>query len=93
MVDDCAVISVPHPHNGEAPKAFIVKAPRVKDTHHDELHASIHKHVEDSKPSYKWLKGGIEFLDAVPKSPSGKILRKVLREKEKEKRRAQGAKL
>ncbi|KAL2209210.1 AMP-binding enzyme [Sarocladium strictum] len=93
MVDDCAVISVPHPHNGEAPKAFIVKAPRAKDTHHDELHASIHKHVEDSKPSYKWLKGGIEFLDAVPKSPSGKILRKILREKEKEKRREQGAKL
>jgi acyl-coenzyme A synthetase/AMP-(fatty) acid ligase len=93
MVDDCAVISVPHPRSGEAPKAFIVKAPRAQDKDHEELHASIHKHVEDHKPSYKWLKGGIEFLDAVPKSPSGKILRKILREKEKEKRREQGAKL
>ena len=29
---------------------------------------------------YKRLEGGIEFLDAIPKNPSGKILRRVLRE-------------
>ncbi|OAL56027.1 4-coumarate-CoA ligase 2 [Pyrenochaeta sp. DS3sAY3a] len=29
---------------------------------------------------YKWLDGGIQFVDSIPKNPSGKILRKVLRE-------------
>ena len=28
----------------------------------------------------KWLKGGIVFVDAIPRSPSGKILRRVLRD-------------
>jgi acyl-coenzyme A synthetase/AMP-(fatty) acid ligase len=51
------------------------------------------KHVADHKSNYKWLRGGVEFLDEIPKSPSGKILRRLLRDKEKEKRRQQGSKL
>lgn len=42
---------------------------------------------------YKHLKGGIEFLDVVPKSPSGKILRRLLRDQEKKKRAQAKAKL
>ena len=49
-----------------------------------EIKASIMKHVADQKVSYKRLAGGIEFLDAIPTSPSGKLLRRVLREKAKE---------
>jgi 4-coumarate--CoA ligase len=37
--------------------------------------------VSDVKVQYKWLKGGVEFIDAIPKNPSGKLLRRVLREK------------
>ena len=33
---------------------------------------------------YKRLAGGVEFIDAVPKNPSGKLLRRVLRERGKE---------
>jgi 4-coumarate--CoA ligase len=33
------------------------------------------------KVQYKWLKGGVEFINAIPKNPSGKLLRRVLREK------------
>lgn len=53
----------------------------------------IAKHVSDHKARHKWLKGGVEFIDVIPKSPSGKILRRLLRDKEKEARRAAGAKL
>jgi 4-coumarate--CoA ligase len=35
---------------------------------------SSSKHVADSKVQYKWLTGGVEFLDAIPKNPSGKIV-------------------
>ena len=30
---------------------------------------------------YKWLEGGVKFVDAIPKNPSGKILKRVLRER------------
>lgn len=53
----------------------------------------IQKHVEQHKSHYKWLKGGVEFIDVIPKSPSGKILRRLLRDREKEARRKKGAKL
>ena len=38
--------------------------------------------VETHAYRQKWLKGGIVFVDAIPRSPSGKILRRVLKESE-----------
>lgn len=32
---------------------------------------------------YKFLRGGVKFIEAIPKSPSGKILRKTLRDQAK----------
>lgn len=92
-VDDCAVIAVPHERDGEAPKAFVVRSPSVASRKDEDLVAEIVKYVQDHKAHYKWLKGGVEFIDAVPKSPSGKILRRLLRDKEREARRVKGAKL
>lgn len=54
---------------------------------------SIAKHVEKEKARHKWLAGGIEFIDVIPKSASGKILRRLLRDQEREKRKKAGAKL
>jgi acyl-coenzyme A synthetase/AMP-(fatty) acid ligase len=41
------------------------------------------QHVADAKVQYKWLAGGVEFTDIIPKNPSGKILRRILRDKAK----------
>lgn len=93
-VDDCVVIAVPSEREGEVPKAFVVKSGNLSIEDSDAvIKREISKHVESHKARHKWLKGGIEFIDVVPKSPSGKILRRLMRDKEKEKRRAQGAKL
>ena len=54
---------------------------------------SIQKYIEKEKARHKWLKGGVEFIDVIPKSPSGKILRRMLRDKEKAARQKKGAKL
>ncbi|KAF1960880.1 phenylacetyl-CoA ligase-like protein [Byssothecium circinans] len=92
-VNDCAVIQVPDEKSGEVPKAFVVKSPSVMEVHDRVLARLIQKHVEGHKARYKWITGGIEFIDKIPKSPSGKILRRFLRDKEKEKRRQEGSKL
>lgn len=75
------------------PKAFVVKAPDANAHPDADVTAAICKHVEDHKARYKWLKGGVEFIDAVPKSPTGKILRRLLKDKEAQARKAKGAKL
>ena len=87
------MISVPDERDGEAPKAFVVIPASMASRKDEEIAAEIIKHVQDHKAHYKWLKGGVEFIDAIPKSPSGKILRRLLRDREKEARRAKGAKL
>ena len=42
------------------------------------------QHVADAKVQYKHLAGGVEFIDVIPKNPSGKLLRRYLRNKAKE---------
>lgn len=93
LVDDCAVISVPDDRDGEVPKAFVVTPASAASRKDADVAAEIVKHVQEHKAHYKWLKGGVEFIDAIPKSPSGKILRRMLRDKEREGRREKGAKL
>jgi acyl-coenzyme A synthetase/AMP-(fatty) acid ligase len=93
-VADCAVIAVPDDRAGEAPKAFVVKSSSVGLEDNGRMVArEIAKHVEEHKARHKWLKGGVEFVDVIPKSPSGKILRRLLRDQEKAKRKKQGARL
>ncbi len=92
-VDDCAVISVEHDRHGEVPKAFVVKPPAMASRKNEEVQAEIMKHVQDHKAHYKWLKGGVEFIDVIPKSPSGKILRRLLRDQERAASKAKGPKL
>lgn len=71
-----------------------MKSPSVGLEENDRaLARQIQKHVEEHKARYKWIAGGIEFIDVIPKSPSGKILRRFLRDREKEKRRKEGSKL
>lgn len=92
-VSDCAVIQVPDDRAGEVPKAYVVKAASASGQSDEALARDIAKHVEEHKARHKWLKGGIEFIEIIPKSPSGKILRRLLRDKEKADRKAAGPKL
>ncbi|GKT42464.1 acyl-CoA ligase easD [Colletotrichum spaethianum] len=92
-VSDTAVIQVPDDRAGEVPKAYVVRAAAHASKPDAEVAADICKYVEEHKARHKWLKGGVEFVDVIPKSPSGKILRRLLRDREKEARRAKGAKL
>ncbi|KAH0559178.1 hypothetical protein GP486_004291 [Trichoglossum hirsutum] len=93
-VADCAVIPVPDDVAGEVPKAFVVRPASISAVESEMIvKRSIQKYVEQHKSRHKWLKGGVEFIDVIPKSASGKILRRLLRDKERERRRRTGARL
>ncbi|KAJ8488324.1 hypothetical protein ONZ45_g13990 [Pleurotus djamor] len=85
-VGDVAVVSIPDDYSGELPLAYVVPATdiaeRIKNpAEAEKVRAELIKHVSDHKVKYKWLEGGLEFIDAIPKNPSGKLLRRVLRDK------------
>lgn len=49
--------------------------------------------VADNKAEYKRLAGGVAFIDVIPKNPSGKLLRRVLRDRAREMKAKAKAKL
>ncbi|GAB0097776.1 luciferin 4-monooxygenase [Sergentomyia squamirostris] len=75
-VRDAAVIGIPDPKVGELPTAFVVKQDNVNVTAEE-----IANFVAEKVSNPKRLRGGVHFLKEIPKNPSGKILRRVLREK------------
>lgn len=86
------MVAIPDDAAGEVPKAIVVKSAEAGPDDAATTQA-IKKHVEEHKARHKWLKGGIRFIEAIPKSPSGKILRRLLRDQEKEALRRSGPKL
>ena len=74
-VADVAVIGIPEVEAGELPKAFVVVREGETLTE-DELKEFVAGHVA----SYKQIRL-VEFTDEIPKSASGKILRRFLRDK------------
>merc|ERR1711860_300286 len=68
-ITDVAVIGVPDERSGEVPRAYlVVNKPMMEKDVHDFMNAEV--------AEYKQLVGGIEFVEAINKNPSGKILRK-----------------
>lgn len=72
---------------GEVPKAYVVLSATAKQRPKADVIAEICQHVADHKAKHKWLAGGVEFADVIPKGPSGKILRRLLRDHEREVRK------
>jgi 4-coumarate--CoA ligase len=61
--------------DAERPRAYVVRKAGSNITEE-----GVQRLISNNLASYKKLSGGVVFLDEVPKSPSGKILKRVLRE-------------
>lgn len=80
-VEDCAVLGIPDEYAGERPKAYVVLKKGASPS--EEVGRRLLAFVKERKVRYKWIVE-IEFSDQVPKSPTGKLLRRILKVKDKE---------
>jgi acyl-CoA synthetase (AMP-forming)/AMP-acid ligase II len=74
-IADAAVIPLPDHEAGEVPKAFVVASDSITP---EEVTEFVAEHVAP----YKKVRA-VEIVEEIPKSPSGKILRRVLIERER----------
>ena len=78
FVADAAVIPIADEQAGEVPKAFVV----LRNSGNDAMAAEIMEFVAGKVAPYKRIRS-VEFVSEIPKSPAGKILRRVLVERER----------
>ena len=71
--------SNPISNNDERPRAYVVLRPGQSATANEIAH-----YLDNKVSAFKRITGGVVFLEAIPKNPSGKILRMKLREQAKE---------
>lgn len=75
-VADAAVIGIPDEEAGEIPAGFVVLKPGAEATADE-----IMRFVAEQVATFKAVRR-LTFIDEIPKSASGKILRRVLRDRE-----------
>ncbi|KAI9814868.1 MAG: hypothetical protein M1832_005670 [Thelocarpon impressellum] len=77
-VSDVAVIGLYSPDvASEVPRAYVLPAPGVERS--AKTADEIARWLQDRVAGHKRLRGGVRFVDEVPKSASGKILRRLLK--------------
>ncbi|KAI0699126.1 hypothetical protein BC835DRAFT_1405225 [Cytidiella melzeri] len=71
------------------PRAWIVLSETGKSRGTRETIEALDRWVKKNLSKYKWLRGGFEIVDQIPKSPTGKVLRRVLQDQYEQRHAAQ----
>ena len=80
-VAECAVVAAPDPVRGQIVKAFVVPRPGIEGA--EPLRKELQAFVKQRIAAYKYPRA-IEFLDALPRTETGKVQRFRLRQLEAE---------
>ena len=75
MMSQLITQGIDNEKSGELPRAFVVRSS-------DDLTElqQVEDYVKGRVAEYKQLKGGVKFIKEIPKSLSGKILRRLLKQ-------------
>ncbi|KAJ7032416.1 acetyl-CoA synthetase-like protein [Mycena alexandri] len=86
-ITDCCVVPIPDQFPGEVPGAYVVlsadareRLRRPSESSKIGSHGICLQDITKNKARYKGLAGGVKFIDAIPKTASGKLLRRALRD-------------
>ncbi|KII90717.1 hypothetical protein PLICRDRAFT_174091 [Plicaturopsis crispa FD-325 SS-3] len=71
----------------KVPRAWIVLSPAGKAHGGANVIKVLDAWSKKNLSKYKWLRGGFEIVDEIPKSPTGKVLRRVLQDRYEEERK------
>lgn len=82
LVAECAVVASPDAERGHIVKAYVILRDGANASD-PELVAQLQEHVKQVTAPYKYPRA-IEFVEALPKTASGKIRRVELRQREEE---------
>ena len=102
---NAALIGIPVPEGtGEAPRAYVQLTPKPSPDHHlassygvadqkEVTKEDVKQWVKERLARYRWLDGGVRFLDSIPRTAAGKVQKVKLRAMEKEVEGARGENL
>jgi len=91
IADACVIPAHDKERETEVPRAYLVLKPGIPRD--DGKAKEIVEWLATRVAQHKRLRGGVRFMDEIPKNASGKLLRRVLKEQAKLEDRANGAKL
>ena len=74
IIDSC-IIGISDARAGEVPRAYVVKQESSSLTEDD-----VEMFVQEKLANHKHLRGGVQFVDTLPKSSSGKILKRIVKD-------------
>ncbi|GJE94646.1 acyl--CoA ligase [Phanerochaete sordida] len=80
IVDAGVVGIVSEAEATELPRAYVVHATKLAPADRNAFARSVQEWIKERVANHKRLRGGVIVVDAIPKSPSGKILRRTLRD-------------
>ncbi|VDC07171.1 unnamed protein product [Peniophora sp. CBMAI 1063] len=82
FITDVAVAGVPGTRMSDekVPRAWIVLSERGRKAGRKQVAHELEAWIKERLSRPKWLRGGIGFIDEIPKLPTGKVLRRKLQE-------------
>ncbi|KAI0766416.1 acetyl-CoA synthetase-like protein [Trametes elegans] len=89
LVSDVTVAGVSGGRTADekVPRAWVILSDGGKQRGEVEVIKALHAWVQKNLSKYKWLRGGIEPVDEIPKNPTGKVLRRVLQDRHEQQKR------